>query len=404
MSKTAERPRFIRGVALSTNSASPDVEANMPVGYGPHQISAYFLDLERLLSRVEFASTFYQVLEVDRSATQEQIRSSYDHLVSLFFPSHVIGKDLPVEVASRIERAFKRASQAFAVLASFHRRKEYDDALCAGSKPAIRAPSNAARSRSDVISESQKVVSGNLDLKLPKQAEAYSEFSQASSTDNRRRCERLQLTIPARVTGHDRKTGKWHEMTEALDVSRTGARLRLRTRVKPGMVLYLALPLPPKLRRHGFGDASYNVYGLVRRVEPPKQGMRAVGVEFLGENPPAGYLDKPWAVFRSKAWNGVERRRQPRAQRPESVRLEYFDDSMNSIGLEEATTENVSRKGLRVVVAQAPYDFDLIRLMCPKLKFESLAALRNRYRGTDGRERLCLQLVDYEWPHTISGS
>lgn len=384
---------------MSTNRTPLDVQADMPVGFAPHQMSAYFLDLERLLSRVEFASSFYQVLEVERSATQEEIKSSFDHLVRLFFPPYVISKDLPADLTLRIERAFNKASQAFAVLASFNRRKAYDDALLAGSKPASRAPSDTARSRSALTSEPRKKrVSGNLDLNLPQQPEAYSEFAQTSSTNNRRRCERLQLSIPVRVTGHDQKTGKWHEMTEAIDVSRTGGQLRLRRRVRQGMVLYLTLPLPPKLRKHGFSDASYNVYSLVRRVEPPKQGVRAVGVEFLGENPPVGYLDKPWAVFRSKGWSGVERRRQPRKQRSESVRLEYFDDSMNSLGSEEAATENISGNGLRVVVAGAPSEFDLVTVSCLRLKFEGIAAVRNRYRGTDGRERLCLQLVDKEGP------
>lgn len=384
----------------------------MPVEYDAHQMSAYFLDLERLLSRVEFANTLYQVLEVERSATQEEIKSSFDQLVRLVFPPYTISKDLPADVRLRIERAFNKASEAFSVLASFHKRKEYDDASLVGSSSSVGSPAHsqtggpdAARSRAAVIgaviSDSQAVVTGNLSLK---RSEAYSETSQASTTDNRRRCGRLELAIPVRVTGHDRNTGKWHEMTEAIDVSRTGARLRLRRRVKPGMVLYLALPLPPKLRRHGFSDTSYNVYGLVRRVELPRLGVRAIGVEFLGENPPAGYLDKPWSVFRSKAWNGVDRRRQPREQGAESVKLEYFDDSMNSIGREETTTENISKSGLRVIVAGAPFEFDVIMLSCPRLRFESLATLRNRYRGTDGRERLCLQLVEKEWPRPICGS
>jgi len=397
---------------LSKTAAPLDLQADMPVEYAAHRMSAYFLDLERLLSRVEFANTFYQVLEVERSATQEEIKSSFDNLVRLVFPPYIISKDLPADVTLRIERAFNKASQAFAVLASFHKRQEYDDDSLVGSNSSVGSPahtqvgrSDAARSRAAVIdavtSESQAVMTGNLSLK---RSEAYSESSQASTSDNRRRCGRLELSIPVRVRGYDRNAGKWHEMTEAIDVSRTGAQLRLRRRVKPGMVLYLTLPLPPKLRRHGFSDASYNVYSLVRRVELPRQGVRAIGVEFLGENPPAGYLDKPWSVFRSKAWNGVDRRRRPREQRAESVKLEYFDDSMNSIGREETKTENISKSGLRVVVARAPFEFDVIMLSCPRVRFESLATVRNRYRGTDGRERLCLQLVEKEWPEPICGS
>jgi len=192
--------------------------------------------------------------------------------------------------------------------------------------------------------------------------EVYRESNKATKADNRRRVERFKLTVPARVTGYDRNGGKWHEMTETLDVSRTGLRLRLRRRVKHGTVLFVTLPLPTKLRGHGFSDQSYNVYTLVRRVEPPRQGVRAVGVEFLGEHPPKGYLDNPTAIFRSNRWGGSERRRPDREDRVESIRIEYFDETMKSIATEEATTENVSRTGLRISGTAAPTDFDVMPL------------------------------------------
>jgi hypothetical protein len=204
--------------------------------------------------------------------------------------------------------------------------------------------------------------------------------------------------LPARVTGYDRKNGKWNEMTETVDVSRTGLTLRLRKRMKHGMIVYITLPYPTKLRTHGYADSTYNIYALVRRVEPPRKGTRVIGLEFLGEHPPAGYLERPWAVFRTPKWNGTERRRVPRIERSEVVRLEYFTDEMHSITREEARTENLSRTGLRVAVKVAPPEFDLVRVSCPSRGFESLAAVRNRYMDKDGNERLCLQFVDKQWP------
>jgi curved DNA-binding protein CbpA len=358
-------------------------------------MGAYFLDLESLLSRIEFASTHYQALEVERTATQEEIKSSFDRLVKIFYPPYVVSKNMPGGLSSRIDRAFNKASQAFAVLASFERRREYDEVLLTRLKQASPAPTNSQVAGSRPV----KSLSGDHSTSLaapPQPREVHSESSRASSSSNRRRCSRLELTMPVRVTGHDQKSGKWHEMTETLDVSRTGARLRLRRRVKQGTVLYLTLPLPPKLRSHGFSDPSYKIYALVRRVEPPKRGIRAIGVEFLGEHPPAGYLDSPWAIFRPRSWAGADRRRQPRQPRSESIRVEYFDDSMMSLGREDALTENISKDGLRIAVAAAPSEFDLIMLSSPRLKIDGLAAVRNRYRGTDGRERLCLQLIDKE--------
>jgi len=71
---------------------------------------------------------------------------------------------------------------------------------------------------------------------------------------------------------------------------------------------------------------------------------------------------------------------------------------MHSILREEARTENVSRTGLRISGTTAPPEFDLVMVSCPRLKFEAMAALRNRYLGKDGLERICVQLIDKEWP------
>jgi hypothetical protein len=373
------------------------------------QMSAYFLELEGLLHRIDSATTYYQVLGVDRGDGQEEIKSSFQQLLNLLFPSYVVGRTLPADITPRIERAFQKASQAFGVLASFARRRDYDGALLSiVSKP---APSNEQTSSpgkkitsvglSSASHPNSSVAAQSDDLtlnRMPQRGLAYRETLNARLGNNRRRCERFKLSIPARVTGHDRQHGKWHEMTETIDVSRTGVRMRLRKPVRHGTVLYVTLPLPTKLRAHGFAEQSYNVYTLVRRVEPPKQGVRAVGVEFIGAHPPKGFIDKPWAVFRPKKWSGSDRRRPDREEQIEKVRIEYFDESMRSISQEDATTENISRTGLRLSGTMAPAEFDVALVSCPRLKFECMVALRSRYLGKDGHERICVHLIDKEWP------
>ena len=376
----------------------------------PEQMSAYFLDLEGLLGRVDSATTYYQVLGVERGDGQEEIKSSFQQLLNVLFPRYAIGRMLPAETTPRIERAFQKSSQAFAVLASFARRREYDGALLsvASKAPSASGPAGARVTQpkstepTNTNRPTSSRVTGDGDhLTLPRMDQrgaVYRESLSGQSGDNRRRCERFKLSIPARVTGHDRRTGKWHEMAETLEVSRTGVSIRLRRRVKHGTVLYLTLPLPNKLRAHGFAEQSYNVYTLVRTVEPPKQGVRTVGVEFISEHPPAGFLDKPWAVFRPRKWGGNERRRPDRRPQIEKVIVEYFDESMRSISREEARTENVSRLGLRISGTTAPAEFDLVRVSCPRLKFEGMATLRSRHMAKDGLERICVQLIDREWP------
>jgi len=340
---------------------------------------------------------------------QEKVKASYHSMLNLLYPPYIIGRTMSPEITSRIERAFTKASHAFSVLGSFARRSDYDSALLSiankANNPRRRVQFNqpkpmraVARTQVDASAVSAETYDLNINGTTQTSGGVFLELPRSKGGDNRRRCDRFQLSIPARVTGYDRKQGKWSEMTETLDVSRTGVRLRLRRRVKHGTVLFVTLHLPAKLRAHGFAEQSYNVYTLVRRVEPPRQGVRLTGVEFLGEHPPNGFLDKPWATFRAKRWGGNDRRRPNRVEQSEIVKLEYFDENMSSIGKEQARTENISRSGLRISGTTAPHEFDLVVVSCARLAFESYSALRNRYLGKDGRERLCLQLIDKEWP------
>ena len=202
--------------------------------------------------------------------------------------------------------------------------------------------------------------------------------------------------MPTRVTGFDKITGKWDEMTQTVNVSRTGCRMRLRHRLQLGNVLHLMLPLPVKLRSHGYYDSTYKVYAIVRRIEPVKGGEQVIGLEFLSEEPPAGFLDKPWAVFNLRHWKGVERRREKRTEKPEIVRIEYLNEEMRTVGDDMVLTENSSRGGMRARLQEAPPDFFLVRVYGPANAEPRIAVVRNRYLGTDNCERLCLSYVD---PH-----
>ncbi len=228
------------------------------------------------------------------------------------------------------------------------------------------------------------------------QEKIYSENIREVSGDNRRRCARFNLMIPTRVTGYDRNRAKWEEMTETLDVSRTGVTLTLKKRVRHGAVLQIMLPLPSKLRSYAYSDPSYKVYGLVRRVEPPKNGRRIVALEFIGRNPPPGYLDKPWARFQPKKWSGSERRREPREKRFDRVTIEYLNESLQPIRQDLAMMEDRSRGGMRLRIAQTPPDFEIVKVTDTSAGTESFAIVCNQFRGRDGFERLCLRFISGE--------
>jgi PilZ domain len=355
----------------------------------PHasgKVNPYFLDLDRLLARVEGATTHYQILGVEPAVLREPIDRAFREIMTLLYPPYPISATLPAEMLARIERAFNKAATAFAVLACYARRRDYDTAQSALAAP---LPETNPLPSPPAIRINQPA--------MPRAA--HVESARASANNNRRRTDRLKITIPVRVVGVDGPGDeKWREMAETLDISRTGVRLRLNRPVHYGQVLYLSLPLPAKLRTHGFADNSYNVYALVRRIEPPKKKVRIIGIEFVGEHPPPGYLEKPWGTFRTRRWAGNERRRAARLERAEAVRIEYISAAMPSTLREEAMTENVSRTGLRLIVRAAPPEFDLLRITSAARQFEGLAVLRNRFQGKDGLERLCLQFLNKEWP------
>jgi hypothetical protein len=397
---------------IGTTPQGPSAAAE--ADFSTEQISAYYLELERLLERIEGSVTHYQALSVERSATYEEVRVAYYQALGLLYPSYKLSATVPGEMVARIERAFGKVSRAFSILANYANRLLYDNALQgrpsdAKATTTSALPVNHLTDKERPPSAAAKINSQPLPPASPASEQAinitnrssvqkvHSGFSTSTPSDNRRRCERFRLSIPARLTGFDKKTGKWNEMAETVDVSRTGVNLRMRRQVKHGTVLYVTLPLPSKLRSHGYAEPSYNVYSLVRRVDPPRDGARLVGLEFLGEHPPMGYLDKPWASFQTRKWGGSNRRRKDRREQTEIINIEYFNESMQLISKEMGRTENISRGGMRACVRTPPPDFDIMRVSCPSRGFESFAAVCNRYVGKDGFDRLCLRFLNNEW-------
>src|SRR5581483_2030585 len=323
-----------------------------------------------------------------RSASRERVLEAYQQVLNLLFPPYHLSVSFPAEFRHRLDQAFEKTAQALSVLADFNRRKEYDQRPQPITKPSPPAekPTSRLRHLSDETIEIGQTV-------------AQREVFTISKDDgkNRRRSERFKMKLPVRVTGHDRQEGRWHEMTESVDVSRTGVLIRVSHRVLHNTVLQLTLPLPLKLRAHGFTEATYNVYGIVRRVVPLNEGVRAVGVEFIGEHPPPGYLDKPWAVCRTKQWLGINRRRYPRHDRTEPAGVEFLTEDKRPVARVSGMTEVISYGRTRVMVKEVPAAFDLVRVTSAANNFESLAIMTNIYLGPDGHPRVCLQFIERKW-------
>ena len=336
----------------------------------------YYKQIERAVELVERSATHYDVLGLERGATEAEIQRAYQRAVTVLNPLNFkLNADVPLEMQKRIDHAFQRVTSAFSVLGSYPKRRDYDGSL--------------HEKTNSEINEKSSYQTAELHKEAPV---TVNEAAAADQADNLRKSERLKLTIPARVTGFDRNGDEWTEESETIDVSRTGIQLPMRRRVRHRTVVQLFLPLPLGLRSHGGPEQGYHVYALVRRVEPPRNGQRVVALEFLGETPPAGFTQKPWATFRTK-WTGVERRRRPREAKSVQVVIEYLDEAMQAIRRDDAITENLGASGTRVRLSNPAPEFETVKVIIPGQTSESLAALSDRYFDKDGFERLCLRFL-----------
>lgn len=359
---------------------------------GENLSSAAHSMLERVLQQIEKSSSHYEALRVERSASETQIAAAYQEVSELLLPARAAleaRSDAPIEALERIELAASRIAHAYTVLSNVNKRVAYDRFVI------IKPNGPLAACAAPPVTPSVGQADDNPSSSNAEPNDAAPESGDATEA-NRRRCQRFPLTMSTLVVGYDRKNGKWEETVETTDASRTGITLRLRRRVRHGSVVHLTLPLPARLRNHGLDEPNYNVYALVRRVQPAKQGVRITAVEFVGEHPPVGYLDKPWATFQTKPWSGVERRRAPREERGEMVWVEYFTEDLQCLRQEAGRTEDVSVGGLRVIVKSAPPEFEFARISYPERGIESYAIVCNRFIKRDGFERLCLQFINNE--------
>lgn len=405
----------------------------------PEQINRYYLDFERLYYRVERSSSHYQVLGIDRNSTIDQIKAAYQTAVALLQP-FLAGafRSSTLDTRTRAKQALRKVSDAFTVVSNIGKRIEYDNALFrratgplpvdipesfdpgtigafnrksdgkgtgtgSGGTRELRQPAGEPDAGFDRISTEDMVApnqgldpSEHFDINAAGES-GLIEVRAQSASENRRRFERIRLTVMARVTGHDRIKGKWEEIAETMDVSRKGAAIRLSTRLRHGSILRLEMAMPPTMRTHGFSEPTYRVYATVRRIGTLAEGYRVIGVEFMGEDAPPGYFERPWATFKIDSWQGPERRREPRVDRSEVVSIRYLNESLEVIRQEVAVTENISPGGARVFVKGAPSEVEVIRIMNLTHSFESLAAVCNRYIGSDGFERICLKFLDNRW-------
>src|SRR5437867_8240025 len=95
-------------------------------------INTFYLEIEYLLERIEGATSHHQTLGVERSAASEEIIAAYQKSVAVLHPSYYkVRASVPDEMLVRIDKAFKKVSEAFAVLTDSKKRVAYERSLAA---------------------------------------------------------------------------------------------------------------------------------------------------------------------------------------------------------------------------------------------------------------------------------
>ena len=247
-------------------------------------------------------------------------------------------------------------------------------------------------------------------------------MSTVTNEDNRR-IQRYPLALPARVEVKvDNKLG-WNEITRLEDISAFGAGFKLKRPVKRGRLLVVSVPMPRQLRCYDYLEPQYRIWGLVRRCVPLTDNnggvahSYALGVAFIGKNPPGTYADNPSKLYDLATredgglWQLVEAdnnsdetdlpvylRRHTRFAIPESLLLEMLDENGDVAASEVSVTENISLGGAAVFTSFNIEPGAFLRVRSERHDLSIISIVRGKHRGQDGIIRLHLEFVDHMFP------
>jgi len=249
-----------------------------------------------------------------------------------------------------------------------------------------------------------------------------SSASSLKIENDNRRIQRISLSLPARVEAHVNQTVSWNEITRLNDVSAFGAGFNLHRPVKRGRLVQMTIPLPRKLRCYDFTEPQYKVWGLVRSCVTKNKvagaaESHAVGVAFIGRNPPKSYQNDPAKLFEishrndGQLWHVVEApsqpeekhlpkelRRQTRFPLPTNITLEVMDDDGNATATESTVTENISLSGAAVFSMLDAEKGAFVRVKSDQYNVSIISVVRGRHTGADKIPRLHLEFIDKFFP------
>lgn len=221
---------------------------------------------------------------------------------------------------------------------------------------------------------------------------AMSDSGRATGTKReRRRQERMSLSLPVRVQGQYPDGETWEDMTSTSDASMGGASVKLARTVLRGQAVFLSLPLPKRYRTFDLTAQTYRVYAVVCSVKPGGE----LGVRFLGKNPPGGYRRNDAGLFLSPPISPptTDRRAAPRKDGVFFFVLKPNDDR-GPRRVETTVADNLGPGGARMMTTQLFAHGEVVEVQEAGGSFTTRASVRNAYVGEDSVWRLNLMFLE----------
>jgi hypothetical protein len=217
---------------------------------------------------------------------------------------------------------------------------------------------------------------------------------------DRRRQERMSLTLPVRVQGQYPDGVIWEDMTSTSDASVGGASVKLSRTVLRGQAVFISVPLPKRYRAFDLTAPTYRLYAVVCSVKPGGE----VGLRFLGKNPPGGYRRNEAGLFLSPPISPPtsDRRSAPRREGIFFFVLKPTDDR-GALREETTVADNLGPGGARIKTTQVFANGEIIEVREAGGTFITRACVQNAYVGEDSVWRLNLMFLDAPTPaHLIA--
>jgi hypothetical protein len=236
-----------------------------------------------------------------------------------------------------------------------------------------------------------------------------------------RRIQRYALALPTRVEVKVDKKFSWNEITRLEDISAFGAAFKLKRPVKRGRLMMISLPMPRQLRCYDYLEPQYRIWGIVRRCLPvgadPESKSYAVGIAFIGKNPPQDYIENPSKLYdmSDREDGGLwqlrdmpempdeselppSERRHTRFAIPETLLIEMLDENGDVVASEVTVTENVSLGGAAVFTSFAIEPGTFVRVKSERHDLSIISIVRGKRAGEDGIDRLHIEFIDNLFP------